>query len=150
DPAEPIAIVGMGCRYPGGVASPDDLWRLLTDEVDAVGDTPADRGWQTGYRGAFLSGAGDFDPAFFGISPREAVAMNPQQRVVLEVSWEALERAGIVPGTLAGSRTGVFVGAMAQDYGPRLHEAAGETEGFALAGTTPSVLSGRLSYALGL
>ncbi|HEV7650683.1 MAG TPA: type I polyketide synthase, partial [Actinophytocola sp.] len=151
DPAEPIAIVGMGCRYPGGVASPEDLWRLLTDEVDAVGEPPADRGWQVeGHRGGFLPGAGDFDPAFFGISPREAVAMDPQQRLVLEVAWEALERAGIVPGTLSGSRTGVFVGAMAQDYGPRLHEAGGETEGFALVGTTPSVLSGRLSYALGL
>ncbi len=151
DPVEPIAIVGMGCRYPGGVASPEDLWRLLTDEVDAVGDLPADRGWQVeGHRGAFLHDAGDFDPAFFGISPREAVAMNPQQRLVLEVAWESLERAGIVPRTLHGSRTGVFVGAMAQDYGPRLHEPAGDAEGFALTGTTPSVLSGRLSYTLGL
>ncbi|MGH3879414.1 MAG: type I polyketide synthase, partial [Actinophytocola sp.] len=151
DPGEPIAIVGMGCRFPGGVASPEDLWRLLADEVDAVGELPTDRGWQLdGHRGGFLYDAGDFDAPFFGISPREAVAMNPQQRLVLEVSWEALERTGIVPRALHGSRTGVFVGAMAQDYGPRLHEASGETEGFALVGGTPSVLSGRLSYALGL
>ncbi len=148
---EPIAIVGMGCRYPGGVRSPEDLWRLVADDVDAVGELPTDRGWSVdGHRGGFLYDAGDFDPAFFGISPREAVAMDPQQRLVLEVSWEALEHGGIVPAALKGSRTGVFVGAMAQDYGPRLHEPSGDAEGFVLVGTTPSVLSGRLAYTLGL
>ncbi|MET7427379.1 beta-ketoacyl synthase N-terminal-like domain-containing protein, partial [Dactylosporangium sp. NPDC005555] len=129
---EPVAIVGMGCRYPGGVVDPEGFWRLLVEGVDAVGGFPADRGWDLtalydsgrqrsgiGY-GTFLSGAGMFDAGFFGISPREAVAMDPQQRLLLEVSWEALERAGIDPSGLRGSDTGVYVGLMYHDYAMQL------------------------------
>ncbi|WP_437438034.1 type I polyketide synthase [Streptomyces olivoreticuli] len=152
---EPVAIVGMACRFPGGVTSPEELWELLSDGTDAISEMPTGRGWApettaTGRPGGFLYDADRFDAALFGISPREARAMDPQQRLALEVSWEAVERAEIAPSSLHGSRTGVFVGAMAQDYGPRLKDGSGDAEGYLLTGTSPSVLSGRIAYALGL
>ncbi|MEU6129215.1 SDR family NAD(P)-dependent oxidoreductase [Saccharopolyspora sp. NPDC047091] len=160
---EPIAIVGMGCRLPGGIASPEQFWDALLAERDAVSSFPTDRGWAAdlydpdpdrGGRtyasaGGFLHDAALFDAEFFGISEYEAQTMDPQQRLLLEVCWEAVERAGIVPESLRGSRTGVYLGATAQPYGPALDEPAGALDGFVLTGTTPSVISGRVAYQFG-
>ena len=154
---EPIAIIGIGCRYPGGVRSPEDLWRLVESEVDALSDFPADRGWDlaalTAGRtpaGGFMDGAGEFDPGFFGISPREALAMDPQQRLLLEITWEAIERAGLDARTLKGSRTGVFAGMMYSDYAASLGADPEVFEGFVSTSNAGSVLSGRIAYVLGL
>ncbi|WP_198539526.1 type I polyketide synthase, partial [Streptomyces graminilatus] len=147
---EPIAVVGMACRLPGGIDTPEELWQAVLDGTDAISAAPADRGWDDGaHPGGFLTGAADFDADLFGISPREALAMDPQQRVLLETAWEAVERAGLAPSALRGTRTGVYVGAMSQEYGPRLHEAPEELRGHLLTGNTAGVLSGRLSYVFG-
>ncbi|MFF7719686.1 type I polyketide synthase, partial [Streptomyces luteogriseus] len=153
--SEPVAIVGIGCRYPGGVNDAEGLWRLVSEGRDAMSGFPTDRGWEnwdvpTARTGAFLYDAGNFDPAFFRISPREAMAMDPQQRLLLETSWEALERAGIDPGSLKGSRTGVFIGGAPQEYGALVMNSAEGAGGYALTGAPGSVLSGRVSYVLGL
>ena len=151
--AEPIAVVGIGCRFPGGVRSPEDLWRMVVNGEHGIRAFPEDRGWDpemlalsSSDQGGFLEGAGEFDADFFGISPREALGMNPQQRVLLEVTWEALERAGIDPNLLKGSQTAVFAGAMNQDY--QLGPGEGG-EGMVLLGSSNSVISGRISYTLG-
>ncbi|WP_024877346.1 type I polyketide synthase [Saccharomonospora piscinae] len=146
--AEPIAIIGMSCRFPGGVRSPEDLWHLVDSGTDAISEFPADRGWDEPGSGGFLLDAGEFDADFFGISPREALAMDPQQRQLLETSWEALERAGIEPGTLRGSRTGVFVGTHGQDYLGLLTSAA-QSDGYLATSTSASIMSGRLAYTFG-
>ncbi|MFD8317313.1 SDR family NAD(P)-dependent oxidoreductase [Kitasatospora purpeofusca] len=161
---EPIAIVAVGCRFPGGLDSGEDLWRFVAGGGDAVTGLPTDRGWdldgsydpdpdapgRTYVRGGgFLPGIADFDAAFFGINPREALAMDPQQRLLLEVAWETLERAGLDPTSLRATPTGVFIGTHGQDYGTQGTGGAAD-EGYLVTGNAGSVLSGRLSYALGL
>ncbi|MGW7696337.1 SDR family NAD(P)-dependent oxidoreductase [Streptomyces asiaticus] len=157
---EPVAIVGMGCRFPGGVEDPEGFWQLIAAGTDAMSGFPVNRGWETpdlaesgdegtafARVGGFLDGAGEFDAEFFGISPREALGMDPQQRLLLETCWEALEDAGITPGSLRGSDTGVYAGVIASGYQLGERDGAG---GFGLTGTTASVASGRVAYSLGL
>ncbi|MEV0005529.1 SDR family NAD(P)-dependent oxidoreductase [Micromonospora sp. NPDC050980] len=151
---DPIAIVGMSCRFPGGANSPEELWQLLRDGADAIGPFPTDRGWPAdpaGYarQGGFLDAATDFDARLFGVSPREAVAMDPQQRVLLEACWEVFERSGMDPGSLRGAPVGVFIGASTFGYGMTGGMPAG-SEGHLLTGTAPSIISGRVAYTFGL
>uniref|UniRef100_UPI00035D5F22 beta-ketoacyl synthase N-terminal-like domain-containing protein n=1 Tax=Nocardiopsis valliformis TaxID=239974 RepID=UPI00035D5F22 len=152
---EPIAIIGMGCRYPGGVGNPGDLWNLVAEGGDAITEFPTDRGWDpeelarwTSTReSGFLEDATGFDAAFFGISPREALAMDPQQRILLEVAWETVEHARIDPASLRGSETGVFVGVVEESYlGLNAPE---ELHGYLMTGKLSSVASGRISYTFG-
>ncbi|WP_419998928.1 SDR family NAD(P)-dependent oxidoreductase [Streptomyces boninensis] len=163
---EPIAIVGMGCRYPGDVRGPEQFWELLTNGTDAISGFPTDRGWEayeeefgseavrsgSAYvrEGGFVYDVADFDPGFFGINPREALAMDPQQRLLLETSWEAIERAGLAPSSLHGSATGVFIGASHSGYESSLPVHDKSLDGYRLIGTVSSVASGRISYVLGL
>ncbi|MER6168355.1 type I polyketide synthase [Streptomyces violaceorubidus] len=165
DETEPLAIVGMSCRLPGGVRSPDEFWTLLSSAADAISEFPDDRGWDVDRlhdpdpskpgtsrtrHGGFLHDAGDFDADFFGMSPREALGTDPQQRLLLEAAWEAYEHAGIDPAGVRGSATGVFVGASQQPYGARSGSSADEAEGYLVLGNSASLMSGRVAYVLGL
>ncbi|WP_083562244.1 beta-ketoacyl synthase N-terminal-like domain-containing protein, partial [Mycobacterium malmoense] len=158
---EPIAVVGMSCRFPGGVDTPERLWQMVADGRDVMSEFPTDRGWDLAglfdpdpdaphkcyaRYGGFVDDAADFDAGFFGMGPSEALATDPQHRMLLELSWEALERAGIDPMSLRGSATGVFAGIIAQGYGM----IADEAEGYRLTGVTSSVATGRVAYVLGL
>ncbi|WP_446046761.1 type I polyketide synthase, partial [Streptomyces olivaceus] len=158
---DPVVLVGMACRYPGGVTGPDDLWRLVVEGTDAISPFPADRGWDldallgtdalvAAGEGGFLDGPGDFDAAFFRMSPREALATDPQQRLLLESAWEALEQAGITPSSLAGSPTGVFAGAYQTGYTELASHSGEQSQGHLVVGGAGSVISGRVSYTLGL
>ncbi|MGX1911940.1 beta-ketoacyl synthase N-terminal-like domain-containing protein, partial [Streptomyces phaeochromogenes] len=162
---EPIAVVGMACRFPGGVSSPEELWRLVRDGQDAITPFPGNRGWDveglfdadpdrsgTSYveEGGFLHDADGFDAEFFDISPREALAMDPQQRLLLEVAWESLEHAGIDPNSLKGTKAGTFMGFNLVDHGSALPKIPDELEGHFSTGSSASVLSGRVAYTLGL
>ncbi|GAA1991278.1 hypothetical protein GCM10009754_82280 [Amycolatopsis minnesotensis] len=163
--SEPIAIVAMSCRFPGGIGSADELWKALARGEDLLSDLPADRGWDldalydedpdragTSYvrQAGFITGVGGFDPGFFGISPREALVMDPQQRLLLEIAWEAFELAGIDPASLRGTRTGVYAGTNGQDYPTLLAHAETGAEGELATGNSGSVLSGRIAYSFGL
>ncbi|MFI8589013.1 type I polyketide synthase, partial [Pseudonocardia alni] len=159
--SEPVAVVGIGCRFPGGVASPEDLWDVVAHGRDVLGPFPTDRGWDLdalagdgeggslAQVGGFVDDVAGFDPGFFGISPREAVAMDPQQRILLEITWEALERAGIDPTSLRGTDAGVFVGTTGQDYGEVIRASDEDVAVYSTTGHAASVISGRLSYTLG-